>query len=294
MDTISKPVPLDDITHWAPPGSCAGLQMLRLDLLHPVVSGNKWYKLRYNVAAALEEGKNTLLTFGGGYSNHLIATAYAARLAGLRSIGVIRGHYEEGQITPTLHACATYGMELLPFTKTEYAANANSEAAARMQEQFPEAYIIPEGGANSEGIRGAADIAPLIPEGTTEVCLAVGTGTTMAGLQMGLGSRAQIHGFCAARSCEGAEQLIRDLAADRIPILHPVSDPRFGRWREEQIMFMNSFYKSTGIPLDVVYTGKMMMSLQAMLSSCQFGRDARLVCIHTGGLQGNPAGLFAD
>src|SRR6478736_8863204 len=133
MDTISKPVPLDDITHWAPAGSCARLQMLRLDLLHPVVSGNKWYKLRHNVAAAIDSGKNALLTFGGGYSNHLIATAYAARLAGLRSIGVIRGHYEEGQITPTLRSCEAYGMQLLPFSKSEYAASATAEASAKLQ-----------------------------------------------------------------------------------------------------------------------------------------------------------------
>jgi 1-aminocyclopropane-1-carboxylate deaminase len=268
--------------------------MLRLDLLHPVISGNKWYKLRYNVDAALENGKTALLTFGGGYSNHLIAAAYAARLAGLRSIGVIRGHYGEDQITATLRACIAYGMELISFTKAEYAVSATTEGSLRIQEQFPEAYIIPEGGANDAGIRGTGEIAALIPEGTTDVFLAVGTGTTMAGLQMGLGARAQVHGFCAARSCEGAEQLIAGISTGRIPIIRPVSDPRFGKWTQDQIAFMRRFYEATGIPLDVVYTGKMMMDLQTMLSERSFKPDARIVCIHTGGLQGNPAGLFAD
>ena len=291
MDTISKPVSLEDITHWAPSGSCAGLQMLRLDNLHPVVSGNKWYKLRFNVAAALEQGKAALLSFGGGYSNHLVATAYAARLAGLRSIGVVRGHYAEDQMTPTLRACEAYGMQLLPCSKEDY-ANLSATGPEALTRQFPDAYFIPEGGSNEAGIRGAADIAALIPGDVTDVCLAVGTGTTLTGIHSALPGASRLHGFCAARNCDGARALSRQAPRQERVNWHSVGDPRFGKWREAQILFMKSFYAITGVPLDVVYTAKMMMAVQGMLSAGIFGRDSRIVCIHTGGLQGNPPGLF--
>jgi 1-aminocyclopropane-1-carboxylate deaminase len=291
MDTISNAAALDDITHWAPPRSCMRLQMLRLDSLHPVISGNKWYKLRYNVAAALALGKATLLTFGGGYSNHLVATAYAARMAGLKSIGIVRGHYADAQITPTLPACEAYGMQLIPSSKAEYASLSGPGSHALAQEH-PDAYIIAEGGANEAGIRGAADIAALIPPDVTDVCLAVGTGTTLTGIQSALHPQVRLHGFCAARTCDSAHALSGQVPHGERVRWHSVGDPRFGKWGEEQLLFMKSFYAITGVPLDVVYTAKMMMSLQGMLSTSGFGNDSRIVCIHTGGLQGNPAGLF--
>jgi 1-aminocyclopropane-1-carboxylate deaminase len=291
MDTISKAAPLNDITHWAPQGACARLQMLRLDQIHPVVSGNKWFKLRCNIQRAGAEAKTTLLTFGGGYSNHLVATACAAQQAGLRSIGVVRGIYEGAQMTPTLRSCVSYGMQLLPYSKAAYAgARANAD---RLREQFPDAFIIPEGGANEPGIRGAAGIAALIPEEATDVCVAVGTGATLAGLHRALPDGVGLYGFCAARNCGDAAALIDNEAIDRPVQLLPVPDPRFGKWTAGLLDFVNAFYLDTGIPLDVVYTAKMMMAVQSRLRERFFDPGGRIVCIHTGGLQGNPPGLFA-
>lgn len=263
--------------------------MLRLDAVHPVVSGNKWYKLKHNLAAAAEHGKTALLSFGGGYSNHLVATAFAARQAGLQATGLVRGDYSS-RLTPSLEACMSYGMQLVPLTGTEYAAWSKG-APAGLRERYPDAWIIPAGGANEAGVLGASELAAFIPESATDVCVSVGTGTTLAGLHRALPAHIRLHGFCAARSCAGALDLLGPWP-ERVSI-HPVADPRFGKWSGALIGFMQAFRAGTGIALDIVYTGKMMDAVRQMLEQASFGPDADIICIHTGGLQGNPEGLFS-
>ena len=282
---------LDDITHWSPAASCGSLQMLRLDQLHPVVSGNKWYKLKHNAAEAIAGGKDTLLTFGGGHSNHLVATAFAAREWGLKSTGLVRGDYTGANPTETLKACAEYGMELIPLSKAEYAIQKEDP---RLADRFPGAHIIPEGGANAAGIRGAAEIASLIPADTTDVCLAVGTGTTLSGLASALPAHMRLHGFYVAKDFERTSKMASRSANPSGPevLFHQVQDARFGKWTADALSFIRVFYNTTGIPLDVVYTSKMMMKLESMLRSGWPGSPGKIVCIHTGGLQGNPPGLF--
>ena len=289
MVTIPEQISLDDITAWAPPGSCKSLSILRLDLIHPVVSGNKWFKLKYQLAEALRQGKKTIVTFGGGYSNHLIATAYAAKEHGLRAIGIVRGHYS--QPTPTLLHCTDLRMELRFVSRRQY-DQSSTAGLYELSPEFPDAFIIPEGGANDLGIRGAAEIAQFLPADANYVCVAVGSGTTLAGLQSAIPDSLQLHGFCAARNCEQAFSLINRNAFLRTPVMHQMIDPRFGKWTDKQLSFMRDFLAQTGIPLDVVYTGKMMMRLAEMLACAYFPPDANIVCIHTGGLQGNPAGCF--
>lgn len=281
---------LDDITHWAPQSSCQSLQMLRLDQLHPVVSGNKWYKLKYNAVEAKAQNKDTLLTFGGGHSNHLVATAFAAKEWGLKSIGLVRGNYNGDHFTSTLRACEEYGMKLLPLSKSDYAA---AKTRTDLNVQFPNAYVIPEGGANEAGIRGAEEIAALIPPETTDICVAVGTGTTLIGLSRGVRSLrvpSHLHGFYVAKDFDCANSLSQLMPE---VIFHQVHDPRFGKWTEEALRFIRTFFDTTSIPLDVVYTSKMMMKVQSLLQGGYLGTQRRIVCIHTGGLQGNPQNLFS-
>lgn len=294
MDMINEAPALEDISYWAPHGSCRSLSILRLDIVHPVVSGNKWYKLRYNFAEALAQNKKAVLTFGGRHSNHLVATACAACRAGLKSIGIVRGVYDKVQSTATLESCREYGMELLPFTKAAYAVSQTSDGLYRLVQQFPDAFIMPEGGANKAGIRGAADIAAFIPTDTTDVCVATGTGTTLAGLNMGLEAHIRLHGFCAARNCDAATALIGQSSQAGCVSFWSAAGLGFGKWNDAQIAFMKTFYRQTGIPLDIVYTGKMMLAVQEMLLAHSFGRNSKIICIHTGGLQGNPAGLFPE
>jgi 1-aminocyclopropane-1-carboxylate deaminase len=282
----------DDLNAWPPAASCQSLAMLRLDKLHPFISGNKWYKLKHNIAAAKQQGKTVLLSFGGGYSNHLIATAVAAQECALGSIGIVRGIYEGKNLTPTLRRCEAAGMKLHFLDKTSYAA---AKTDAHFAEGFPGAYIIPEGGFNEEGIHGAAEIAALIPKGTTDVCIAVGTGATFLGLRRGLPERVMLHGFYVAKDFERAETILAMLPATQKAMsqMHGVPDARFGKWTVAAETFIRSFYAVTGVPLDVVYTSKMMMAVEALLKQGFFPPQGRVVCVHTGGLQGNP-GRLAD
>ena len=265
--------------------------MLRLDLIHPIVSGNKLFKLKYNIEAAKAAGKTRLLSFGGGHSNHLIALAALGRMIGMQSLGMVRGHYGASEMTSTLLSCLNYGMELQFLTKAEYKRMAY-EPSHLLEEKFPDTYIIPEGGVNENGIRGAAEIADYIPAETTHVCVAVGTGTTLAGLHKALPSWVSLQGFCAAKQCNLAKSIILNIPEKCNPEFFQMRDPRFGKWTPELLRFIQEFKDQTGIETDVVYTGKMMQEVKAMLVAGKFPLGSNIVCIHTGGLQGNPQGLL--
>lgn len=264
--------------------------MLRLDKLHPLVSGNKWFKLKHNLAAAQSRENHQILSFGGGYSNHLIATAVAAQAEGLKAIGVVCGHYEEARMTPTLQHCVHAGMELVFLTKQEYA---HAKVDASFAERFSDAFIIPEGGLNEEGIRGAGEMARFVPADITDVCVPIGSGTSFLGLRRALPHSVRLHGFYVARDFEYAESLWVNQPEEcrKSSCVHRVEDPRFGRWNRAAIDFIQDFFAATNVPLDVVYTSKMMAAVEALLRSHFFAANARIMCLHTGGLQGNPPEL---
>ncbi|MBS1645157.1 MAG: pyridoxal-phosphate dependent enzyme [Bacteroidetes bacterium] len=291
MGMVLNPPSLSDCTDWAPKNSCTSLQLLRLDAIHPIVSGNKLFKLFYNIEEAIRQKKSQVLSFGGGHSNHLAALAAAAKMYRLQSVGLIRGYYPDTELTKTLLNCQAMGMELHFLTKAEYSKVAYAPSS-RLAAQFPNALLLPEGGANEAGIKGAALIAQYIPEATSHVCVAVGTGTTLAGLQRSLPSSIKLIGFCAARQCDLAKSQVENDPNTAIPEILPMLLPQFGKWDEHQLRFMQDFYKKTGIKTDVVYTGKMMQKVAKMLADGYFPRQSRILCIHTGGLQGNPEDLF--
>lgn len=270
-------------------GRVAAVDMLRLDLLHDVVSGNKWYKLRLNIQYALDHGYNAILTFGGGYSNHLVATAFAAKLFGLKSIGVVRGKYHK--LTPSLQECVDYGMELEFVTQEDYKNKQQPEWARQLVANFDEVFIIPEGGANELGRKGAGLIARFIDDSYTHVAVSVGTGTTFIGLRNELPGRQYLLGFVPMK--QGSY-----LADDIRQHLEPDQDRNwqlfdewhfggFGKWNKELLQFMNEFYHINHIPLDVVYESKMMYGIGQMIERGEFAPEARILCIHGGGLQGN-------
>ena len=267
----------------------AGVDVLRLDLLHPVVSGNKWYKLRLNLAYAVDNGFKTVVTFGGGYSNHLVATAYAAQMFGLHAVGVVRGVYAEP--TPTLNDCRRYGMELHFVTKDFYGNKGDAELLRELTADFESTYIVPEGGANERGRTGAGLIDRFVSKKYTHIALAVGTGTTLAGLRNKLPVQQKILGFAPFKNAGS-------MAAD---INHHIAPEKrqtwqlfdkwhfggFGKRTPELVDFMNGFYRETRIPLDIVYTSKMMFGIHDMLEACEFNSSDKILCIHSGGLQGN-------
>ena len=267
----------------------AAMDMLRLDLLHPVVSGNKWYKLRLNLKHALEEGFKTIVTYGGGFSNHLIATAFAAKKFGLKSVGIVRGRYEV--LTPTLEACQAEGMELIFVTREDYKNKNEPQWERKLVAQFDEIMLIPEGGANEWGRAGAGLLDRFVKDDYTHVAVSVGTGTTLIGLRNKIKESQQVMGFAPMKKGAYLEEYItghieRGMAGNW-QLFDEWHFGGFGKWNKELLHFMNDFYKDNKIPLDVVYTSKMMYGLRELLDRNFFSSCDRVLCIHSGGLQGN-------
>lgn len=268
----------------------ASIDVLRLDKIHPVVSGNKWFKLRHNLTACKTQGYNTILTFGGGYSNHLAATAFAAQQAGVKSIGIVRGEELQHNPSETLLACANAGMELHYVTRTQYKERYDEGWQQQLSETH-NAFVIPEGGANEEGRTGAADIVNYIPhiDQYTHILLSVGTGTTLAGVRNATDTNINIIGFAPMKRGRYLNHELKQFTTEDKPyhILDDYHFGGFGKHNEELITFMNEFYDINNIPLDVVYTAKMMYGIRDMLHNNKFNKEDKLLCIHTGGLQGN-------
>jgi 1-aminocyclopropane-1-carboxylate deaminase len=267
----------------------AGVSMLRLDVLHPIISGNKWYKLKHNIQYAQEHGYKSILTFGGAYSNHLIATAAAANISGMNSIGMVRGNYAEHAMTTTLQACVDDGMQLVFASREEYARKNDGDWLEELGSKYPGAFIVPEGGANGQGRAGAEEIAHYIPKQFTHVCVSVGTGTTFAGLRNAVHAEQMVYGYVPMKGGRYmAEEMQPYLIKNKSwKIFDEWHFGGFGKWNNDLVASMNEFYNINNIPLDIVYTSKMMYGLQQQLKQGVFPADAHILCVHTGGLQGN-------
>jgi 1-aminocyclopropane-1-carboxylate deaminase len=267
-----------------------GLQLgiLRLDALHSVISGNKWYKLQAHITAAQLAGKNTLLSFGGAYSNHLVATAAAAQQMGLGSIGMVRGLHAAQHWTDTLKDCAAYGMQLQFLSREQYDCKCEPEYVAELRAIYPDVFIIPEGGNSVYGLSGAGRIAQYIPANASVVACALGTGTTFAGIRQQLPPHIAMLGFPVMK---GGNYLASELRNKTQVTNWELNDSYhcggFGRHTPELIGFMNRFYEMHGVALDFVYTAKMMLGIFDLIDQGHFAPGSHIVCVHTGGLQGN-------
>ncbi len=289
---VTIPEPLIQSLHkdWYTPHVQA-IDMLRLDAVHPVVSGNKWYKLKYNLQYAQLNGYISILTFGGAYSNHLVATAAAAQLSGIKAIGIVRGNYATDNLTPTLQQCMNHGMQLHFVSREEYDKKEDKTYLQDLAMQFNNPFIIPEGGNNEWGRKGTEEIASYIPSHYTHICISVGTGTTLAGTRAALPLQQQVLGYVPMKNGIYLKQEIDKHLEPEQRAAYQLFDNwhcgGFGKTNDELLSFMNSFYKINHIPLDIVYTGKMMLGIQQQLQQGYFASGDRILCIHTGGLQGN-------
>lgn len=283
---------LQDLSEtWLCPDPDVRLSVLRLDLIHPVISGNKWFKLKYNLAAAQDKGFNRVLTFGGAFSNHLIATAAAAAQAGLKSLGIVRGLHGKAQETPTLGHCREYGMELLFVSRADYARKEEAIFQQQILAQTGPAFIIPEGGQNEWGRKGAAAIAAFIPETATHVCVSVGSGTTFFGLRNALPKHQCLLGFAPFKNGENMEAALAPLMphSDQWRITGAWHFGGFAKTNQALNDFMDKAQMEADLPLDRVYTAKMFFGIREWLLQAYFPKGANIVAIHTGGLQGNNA-----
>lgn len=296
MDKVS--LPIHTLINGSYRPHVAALDMLRLDELHPVVSGNKWFKMKYNLEEALQNKCTTILTFGGGYSNHLVATAFAAQQANLTSIGIIRGIYTTP--TPTLVACMAYGMQLVYVPISEYKLKQDLQWLATKVDSLEHTYIVPEGGANAFGRQGAALIGQYIGPEYTHIAVSVGSGTTLAGIHSVLQPQQQLLGFVPMKGGKGLIDDINPWLSTPNPAnIHLIDDYHFGgfgKYNQQLIEYMNQFYLEHKVPLDIIYTSKMMWGMEHLLNEGYFSSHSKILCIHTGGLQGNGsiAGLLPE
>lgn len=264
----------------------------REDLLHETISGNKWRKLKYNLQAARQQKKNSLLTFGGAYSNHIAAVAAAGKEFNFRTIGYIRGE-EHLPLNPTLAFATACGMQLHYLNRELYRLKTNPAYLTDLQSQFPEAYLIPEGGTNLLAVQGCTEIVNDIPFPYDYLCCAVGTGGTVAGIIAGLAGQKQVIGFPALKGggflTETITQLVTDYTGQTYPNWELQTQYHFGGYAKVNpglIAFIRYFKQQHQVQSDPVYTGKMLFGIYDLIRQGYFKAGAVILALHTGGLQG--------
>lgn len=270
--------------------AAAGVRVLlkRDDLIHPEVPGNKWRKLKYNVASAREQGFETLLTFGGAYSNHIRATAAVAARFGFGSIGVIRGE-EHLPLNPSLRYAVSRGMRLTYQDRATYREKTSDAVIEALHREFGEFYLIPEGGSNAEAVRGCAELSEELDESVDVVFCAVGTGGTLAGVAAGAPPGLVTVGVPVLKGGAFLED-------DIVRLQEQVYGTRRGSWRLECYYhfggyakrnrelddFIDDFEQRHGLRLDWVYEAKMMYALVDQVARGTFSRGTTVVALISG------------
>lgn len=264
------------------------LVIKRDDLLHPYISGNKFRKLKYNLNEAKKLGFDKLLTFGGAYSNHIAATAAAGKELGFSTVGVIRGEELKSKThdNPTLLLAASNRMELLFVSREEYRKKDTQDFQAHLQQKFGKVYILPEGGTNDLAVKGCEEILTTEDLTFDYICCAVGTGGTISGIINASGANQQVMGFPALKGSFLSDDIRKFAKKDNWKLVQGYEFGGYGKITSELVRFLNEFYQQTEIPLDPLYTGKMMFGVMDMIASGKFPHGAKILTIHTGGLQG--------
>ncbi len=266
----------------------------REDRNHPRVSGNKWWKLKYNLEEAIRQNKTTLLTFGGAYSNHIYATSAAAHELGLQSMGIIRGE-ETGPLNSTLVFAREQGMRLHYVTREAYRHKSEAAFIENLKFQFGEFYLIPEGGTNKLAVKGCEELAKkIIAQADCDyICLPVGTGGTMTGMITGLEGNKEVIGYAALKGGEFLKDDVRNQLINysgkvwnnwRIETAYHFGG--YGKCPGELTDFISGQWKTHHLPLDTVYTSKMMFGIFDGVKKGMFRKGATILALHTGGLQG--------
>ncbi|KPQ19855.1 MAG: 1-aminocyclopropane-1-carboxylate deaminase [Algoriphagus marincola HL-49] len=273
------------------------LSIKRLDLIHELVPGNKFFKLKYNLLKAQAEDHHTLLTFGGAYSNHIHAVSQAAFALGMKSIGIIRGE-ETLPLNPTLKAATEKGMQLHYVNREDFRKKKDADFIQRLKEKFGDFYLIPEGGTNAEAIRGTREILSADDYGFTHIGTAIGTAGTFLGLVQSARPDQSVLGFSALKG-DFIHQEVAELSQTfgiELSNQHQIfTDYHFGgyaKYRQSLIEFIWWFFDSFGIVLDPIYTGKMLAGIWDLIEKDFFPSGSKILAIHSGGLQGNEGFTF--
>jgi 1-aminocyclopropane-1-carboxylate deaminase len=264
----------------------------REDLNHPHMSGNKWHKLKYNLQKAINQGSDTILTFGGAYSNHIYAVAAAGKIFNLNTIGIIRGE-EHLPLNPTLAFAKDNGMRIYYLDRSSYRKKESSEIIKQLQKKFGDFYLLPEGGTNEFAVKGCSEIISKIDIDFDYICCPCGTGGTLAGLISGLNGNKFALGFAVLKGAsflkDNVNSLLKNFTDSSFLNWDVNLDYHFGGYaRTNSILldFVNRFTSITKIPIEPIYTGKMLFGIYDLADKGFFTEGSRIIAVHTGGLQG--------
>lgn len=272
------------------------LLVKRDDMIHPEVSGNKWRKLKYNLELVDYQKKDGILTFGGAYSNHLLAVASACHLAGLRSVGIVRGEELTAQSNKNLERCSELGMELKFISRESYDERNEKSCQEGWKEAYPHFLLVPEGGSNYYGLVGCQEIIKELPAEIDHLFVAQGTTTTSCGLLLGSNERTSLHVVPVLKGFDAVAEMRKQLFPflidketideylERVEV-HPESHfGGYGKWTPELLEFISDCKKEYDLPLDKIYTGKAFYALMEWLKQQDFQTPQTIVFLHTGGL----------
>lgn len=265
------------------------LYIKREDLLHPLISGNKFRKLKYNIKEAVLKNCNTLITFGGAFSNHIVAVAAAGKENGLKTIGIIRGDelFDQTNTNPSLSLAKQLGMEFEFVSRTEYRNKEDVTFVDDLKKRHGNnIYIIPEGGTNGLAIKGCGEILSDEDVVFDYICVPVGTGGTVSGIINSANPNQKIIGFSSLKGDFLSDVICNFVSKTNWKLNTDYHFGGYGKVTDELIVFLNSFYENTKIPLDPIYTGKMMFGVLDLIEKGFFPENSKILAIHTGGLQG--------
>jgi 1-aminocyclopropane-1-carboxylate deaminase len=260
----------------------------REDLIHPFVSGNKFRKLKYNLLQAKEEQQETLLTFGGAYSNHIAAVAFAGKEKGFKTIGIIRGDELRDKISenPTLQFAENCGMQFEFVSRETYRLKTEISFLENLKQKFGNFYLIPEGGTNDLAIKGCEEILTKEDAEFDYIGCSIGTGGTICGIINSILPHQKVLGFPALKGDFLKEEIRNIVKNNNWELLTDYHFGGYGKVDEELIAFINQFYITNNIPLDPIYTGKMVFGVIDLIHKNYFPPQSKILLIHTGGIQG--------
>jgi len=260
----------------------------REDLIHPFISGNKFRKLKYNLDQAKSENHDTLLTFGGAFSNHIAAAAYAGAAYRFKTIGIIRGDELESKIdqNPTLKFAKECGMQFEFVTREEYRHKTEVFFLENLKQKYGDFYLVPEGGTNEFAVKGCEEILTKEDSKYDFVCTAVGTGGTISGIINSSLPHQKVLGFPALKGDFLNDEIRKFAHKDNWELITDYHFGGYGKVSSELIEFINQFYVVNQVPLDPIYTGKMVFGVMDLINKNYFPEHSKILLIHTGGLQG--------
>ncbi len=260
----------------------------REDLLHEFVSGNKIRKLKYNLLQAQKENQHAIITFGGAFSNHISAVSYACKVMNINSVGVIRGEELADKIksNPTLSFAQQNGMQLEFVSREVYKQKDSEEFIEKLKQKFGNFYLVPEGGTNELAVQGCEEILTEQDDIFDYLCCAVGTGGTISGVINSSKPHQKVLGFPALKGDFLEDEIQKRTTKDNWKLIKEYHFGGYAKINRELISFINEFKKQTNIPLDPVYTAKMCYGISDLVHKNYFEKGAKILLIHTGGLQG--------